>query len=255
MASQNLPLYTDVVALCGDRHRTLGLSGPMSFEFSARATAVPLGVSEFAVAAAHFPIVFAVTGRPTPLAVVGLRDGENLYVNAAGQWEADTYVPGWLRRYPFITTQLDEPGGQGAAAPVLAFDPSCTMLDETGPNRHRLFNDEGAPTEFTLKIGAFCQQGVEEEARTRAFTQALHAAGVLRPDRQEIILPGGAVRVVDGFLTLDPVAFRSLTDNTVVSWFRNGWLDVGASVIASQQNWARLGNRLLKRFAQSQATG
>lgn len=120
MAMHNLPLYNEVVALCGDRHRLLGLTGPMSFNFAAHATTIPLGVSEFAIAATCFPIVFAVNEHPMPLAVVGLRDGENLFVDDQGRWTGDNYVPGWLRRYPFIATSLT--GYDGHPSQILRAD-------------------------------------------------------------------------------------------------------------------------------------
>ena len=79
--------------------------------------AVPITATEFPQAALEFPIVFVATGakdsagRPamTPVALLGLRHGENLYVDRS-RWDA-RYIPAYIRRYPFLTATLPGSGG------------------------------------------------------------------------------------------------------------------------------------------------
>lgn len=248
-----LPLYKEVVALCGDQHRNLGITASTSLAFASQATAIPLGVSEFFAAARHFPIVFSLSGLVAPLVVTGLRANENLYVNANGAWPEDVYGPAWLRRYPFLLTGPDGAPALNGDTAVLAVDMACDRINVTDPNRQRLFDDAGEPAELTRNIAAFCQQGVEEEARTRAFVQDLFDAGLLVPASRQVHLPGGAVRTVEGFHTIEPQRFRELPDATVTRWFRSGWLDAASNQITSQQNWGALGDRLVGRLRQAAA--
>jgi hypothetical protein len=68
---------------------------------------------EFAIAARDLLIVFAGNDAKDagPVALLGLRQNENLYVDAEGQWAANTYVPAFVRRYPFVLAE--KPDGTG----------------------------------------------------------------------------------------------------------------------------------------------
>jgi hypothetical protein len=47
-------------------------------------------------------IVFASAAVPAPVALVGLNELGNLFVDAAGTWRADSYVPAYVRAFPFV---------------------------------------------------------------------------------------------------------------------------------------------------------
>ena len=55
-----------------------------------------------------------------PLAVVGLQDEVNLFVDEGGAWAENTYVPAYLRTHPFA---LARTGGDRVAL----------VLDRDGP--------------------------------------------------------------------------------------------------------------------------
>ena len=70
---------------------------------------VPLTVTEFSAAALSYPIIF-VGNDKTPVAVMGVRQNENEYIDATGQPDPDTYLPAFVRRYPFVFMQADTDG-------------------------------------------------------------------------------------------------------------------------------------------------
>ena len=85
-----------------EKHRNLGVKQVAApFSFLKTAHAVPITVSEFGVAATCFPIIFVGPDK-TPVAVMGVRQNENEYVDANGQPDPDTYLPAFARRYPFV---------------------------------------------------------------------------------------------------------------------------------------------------------
>jgi hypothetical protein len=77
--------------------------------FAARINAMAISFAEFALAQRDYPIVF-LSGDAgatfAPVAVLGLADGENLFVTAAGRWEAGHYVPAFVRRFPFCASTV-----------------------------------------------------------------------------------------------------------------------------------------------------
>src|SRR5690606_12996331 len=103
MASSALPLfYEQPQAMQPGLHGKLSIVKQTGYAFAARANSVPLVSGEFATACRHFPIVFTDGQQPAPVAVLGLRGQENLFVDGDGQWRANTYIPAYIRRYPFI---------------------------------------------------------------------------------------------------------------------------------------------------------
>src|SRR3546814_1115256 len=103
MTSTSLPLfYKQPQALQPGLHAKLSVVKQAGYAFAADANSVPLVFSEMATACRHFPIVFTEGQQPSPVAVLGLRGQENLFVDAEGQWRANTYIPAYIRRYPFI---------------------------------------------------------------------------------------------------------------------------------------------------------
>ena len=103
-----LQIYQDAVTLDRERHRHLKIKGQNHALFAATMHAVPLVAVEFAPAVREYAVVFArgaaqgdQPGELLCYALTGLHEGQNLFVDAAGQWNA-RYVPAFIRRYPFV---------------------------------------------------------------------------------------------------------------------------------------------------------
>ncbi len=94
--------YRQLEPLSLEKHRGLGVSQvPNPFSFLADTHLVPLTVDEFGLAAVCYPIIFD-TQSKTPLAVMGLRPGMNVFLGADGSLDPEVYLPAFARRYPFL---------------------------------------------------------------------------------------------------------------------------------------------------------
>jgi hypothetical protein len=95
-------LYAQPELLNLQNHGDLGVrQASRPFGFCSNVRAIPLTVSEIVEASRHFPVVFAAQEDMQPLAIVGLLDDVNLFVDEDGNWDPYCYVPGYVRRYPF----------------------------------------------------------------------------------------------------------------------------------------------------------
>src|SRR5687768_13509261 len=104
-----LPMfYKKPVPLDPLRHATAGLKPEGAYRYAAGTNALPLTASEMGHAARTYPIVFSSSSPTVPFAVVGLRDHENLFVDGQGVWRDDSYIPAYVRRYPFIFSEVPE---------------------------------------------------------------------------------------------------------------------------------------------------
>ncbi len=102
-AEARFPLfYRSLTPLDAARHAGKSLKERIGFEFARSSHAVLLNGSEFEAAARYYPIVFTPSPAAAALSVVGVRRDHNLFVDAAGDWRPSTYIPAYIRRYPFI---------------------------------------------------------------------------------------------------------------------------------------------------------
>src|SRR4029453_11145526 len=89
------------------KHGDLQLADQWDYSFAADTLAIPLTVAEFREAAVNFPIVFGGGDNPMPVALTSLQPERNLFVSD-GRWQPGTYVPAYVRRYPFLAVKVRE---------------------------------------------------------------------------------------------------------------------------------------------------
>jgi hypothetical protein len=149
----------------------------------------------------HLPIVFSDEAQPQPLAVLGLRERQNLFVDDHGRWLAGTYVPAYVRRHPFIFLE-----DAGRDTLTLCIDEAAPQLVADGTGQ-ALFDEAGAPTAVTRNALDFCRDYQAHHRLTRTFVDALVAADVLVDHRAEVTLAaGGAPLALQGFKVVDEPA-------------------------------------------------
>jgi len=101
-------LYKNPQPLNAERHKGKSLRAVTSYAFAARANSVPMNGNEFPLVMHDYPIVFTPGDPITPVAVMGMRADQNLFVAPNGAWMEGRYIPAYIRRYPFIFTDLTQ---------------------------------------------------------------------------------------------------------------------------------------------------
>jgi hypothetical protein len=231
-----LPLfYRELQPLSSQVHAGWRLkAGDVSF--AAETPFVPIVVGEIAVAARSYPIVFAADSAQ-PVAVLGL-ERRNLFVED-GRWMQDSYVPAYVRRYPFAFLATVNPEGF-----ALAIDSGSDRIDQGGSEGSLLFTD-GKPSDLTRQALAFCDSFQAEAAATKAFTDGLKEQDLLIDRRADATLPDGRKLGLEGFQVVDAEKFGKLADDVVLDWHRKGWLALVHFHLASLERF----NVLLSRQA------
>ena len=103
----NLPLfYNDLMPLNSRDHGTWSSRSTDKAKWLVNQHAIPLTVEEFPQAQRNFPIIFSQGENPVPLALMGLNEGVNVFVDAEGVLTGPVYVPAYARRYPFMLARL-----------------------------------------------------------------------------------------------------------------------------------------------------
>jgi hypothetical protein len=78
-----------------------------------RLHAMPLSLSEFEPACRDYPIVFISRDEGNTfnaVVVLGMQEKQNLFILTDGMWDRRTYLPAYVRRYPFCMSQVTVDG-------------------------------------------------------------------------------------------------------------------------------------------------
>ncbi len=170
-----LPLfYNGLEPLSSELHADYRVRPATSAAFLATQHAVPVTVDEFTLVQRFMPIVFSAGDDAIPIALMGLNEGVNVFVDDEGKLrEENFYVPAYVRRYPYLLARL-RPDAEELS---LCFDPTSDTIgrfDEGEP----LFVD-GQPSDATKNILQFNEQFEQAGARTSAFMNDLREAELL----------------------------------------------------------------------------
>lgn len=236
-----LPLfYSKPTLLDAVQHANMGAAKDIGFAFAAKVNAVPLNLVEFPQAAHFYPIAFARDAVATPVAVVGVRDNENLFVNAAGQWQENAYIPAYVRRYPFILSE--SPDGQQLS---LCIDDAPGMMVAGGADR--FFEENKEPTQLARNAMEFCRSYHIAAQHTQGFGQALIEADVLVDRTAEMTLKNGQRVSFSGFRIIDEERFNKLPEKTLVEWRTKGWLAGAYAHLFSGMHWGDITRMVAER--------
>ena len=217
--ANQLPLfYNSLAPLSSQLHPNHGLKPRADLGFTRGTHAIPVTVDEFPLVQRNYPIVFGVGENPAPLALVGLQEGENLYLGADDQWEANTYIPAFVRRYPFMLARLT-PDTQELS---LCFDDASGIVVEN--DGEKLFNGTDT-TDTTKAILQFCEQFEQAVMRTRGFMEELTKLDLLMDGEVTIQRDGLAQPAVyRGFRMVDENKLQNLRGDQARKMVQSGMM-------------------------------
>jgi len=250
----NSALYRDPQMLDAKVHQHKKLKPPKDLSLTRAMHAVFLAATEFPQAALDMPIIFINTGERTaagkpmvsPVALMGLVAGENLCLDAQGAW-VGRYVPGFIRRFPFLTAGVEGTDRTGVYVDA-AFE---GFNDAEG---EALFDDKGQPTDSLKRVLEYLQRFDEEQRRTRFFCSRVIELELLKEMQADAKMPDGQSVKVEGFLVIDEEKLNKLPDATVLELHRNGMLMLMQIHLVSLGNIAQLVERKAQRLAAAAAT-
>ena len=213
-------LYNDLVPLSSLDHAAWKLRPMDNLSFFGNFHAVPLTTDEFSVAQRHYPIVFSSGSDPVPLALLGLNEGVNVFIDEQGALApAGAYLPAYMRRYPFMLARL-RPEAEEMS---LCFDPSSGLIGDFEEGL-ALF-DNGAPSEQTKSTLAFCEQFEGAAQRTQQFMVDLLATGLIEEGEVTINNEQFAQPYVyRGFQMVNEERLRDLRGDQLRKMNQNGML-------------------------------
>jgi len=242
--------YERPVPLNRTQHKDLRLKGIPSLKFAAHAHSVPLTCAEFPAAARDLPILFAGQNLEDagPMALLGLRQNENLLIDEDGRWAAGTYVPAFIRRYPFILAEKPA-GAEG--------DDFTVFLDEAyegfgSEEGERLFKEDGSDSEMLTSAVGFLGEFQQHVVRTKRFMDQLRQHDLLEPRNIQLQKEGKSISL-NGLFVVNEEKLRQLDEKTTHEFLKEGTLGWIYAHLLSLANIDRLAPRLDQRESAANA--
>lgn len=240
--------YKKPAALDREVHRNLRVNTlTAGYQHLATLNSMPLAVAEFGIASTEFPIVFVLNdnGTGVPIALTGLRENENLFVKADGQWDSE-YIPASGRCYPFAL----QPNPEKTSFIV--------VLDEEYPGfgtteGERLFSEDGKPSAMMEQTIQFLEHFYENEKPTNAFVTRLKNLDLLISRVLDIKGPNGASFGLQGFYVIDEARLSSLDDATLLTLTKSGDLAGIFAILNSLHNMPKLTRRVESKLVRELA--
>lgn len=214
----SLLFYENPVALNKVAHKDLKIKTQQNnYNFARNTNSVILAGVEFTEAAKEYPIVFAKSGeRVVPVALLGLRNEENLFVGEDGKWDA-RYIPAFVRRYPFVLADT----GDNASERMVCIDESFEGFNDK--DGQPLFeNDE--PTPLLKQAMDFLEEYQRQYVRTEQFINRLMSNDLLMSLNARVDMVDGNQFALGGLLVVDEKKLLQMPDAQALELFRSGEL-------------------------------
>lgn len=232
--------YQKVVALSSEGHSNWKIKPDINYEFADNTNAVLVTGVEFPLAACEYPIVFVQQDEIfQPLVVLGLKEGQNLFLNKKNGWDAE-YIPAYVRRYPFIL-----------AGDMTVKDPTYTVcIDESfkGFSQNEgepLFNDDGSNSPYLDQAIAFLKDYKAQGVATERFCKTIKKLDILEPMQANIASAQGEDFSVAGFWVISRDKLKQIKPLELAELIKSDEMDLVYAHFSSLSNF----NSLVQRYS------
>lgn len=240
--------YDEIVPLRRE-HRVLMPSGSTP-AFCRTLNAIAVSAAEFPVAGRDYPLVFASldTGQSyAPVAVLGLTQGSNLFVDASGAWDPACYLPAFVRRYPFCISKLYVDGAPASERVV------CVAQAYIDPAGMLLFDARGRPSPRWEQLERLLAQYEADLDRTADLCAALARLDLLTPFSMQVVDGQKKVELhMGGMHRVDEARLRALRPANHKALVSKGYMGSIYAHLHSLENFSRLYARQLRARAPAQ---
>jgi hypothetical protein len=231
--------YDDIVPLKKTHRVLLPAAGELPV-FARRLNALALSLAEFVVAARDYPIVFASLDRGrsfAPVIVLGLSQGENLFLDHMGEWDRHAYVPAFLRRYPFCISKLYVDGEAKSERVVCV---AKSHIDDAG---EALFDESGTPAPRWKTAERLLSEFEADLDRTAEMCAALARMRLLQGFTIQLDVGQAEPVKLSGIYRVSEARLRDLKPASHKMLVNKGFMGLIYAHLHSHENFRRLLDR------------
>ena len=241
----------DIQVLSSELHRNLRVVTKRGAEYGENIHIVPVAADELRNLVLEYPVILVKdrdSGRYTLCAMLGFEEGENLFLDGE-EWDA-SYIPAQIRRQPFSLLYTAEKDGKpDPKSIVISIDMESDRIQEE--EGEALFDEDGGQTDY-LKSVHDLLAGIGPASRaTEAFIDTLSEHDMIEPGRLDVQFGEGQKKSFDGLYSINEEKLGKLEGDTLVDFYKRGYLQAAWMLLASLGNMRKL---LVRRTKESAAS-
>lgn len=242
-----LPLYKKPEPLSAQAHAGKGLKfSDRPFDFLKDTHFVPVTIGEFGTCSGRYPVIFLGDNK-TPVAAMGLRAGENLFVDGEGKFEEFGYLPAYVRRYPFVSASH----GEDQDRFTICIDGESNLVSDQ-PDQP-FFDGEGKPTDYTNRAIDYVKRFEADVAATNDFLKRMNELDLFEEQKATFQPrdgqgnPQGEPQTVASYWGISGEKLRQLEPAVLAELRDNAYLGAIYAHMMSVPNWDALIQRATVR--------
>jgi hypothetical protein len=234
--------YKEIVPLYKTNRVQLPKPGSVP-EFCKDLNAIPVSYTEFSVACRDYPLVFTSgdEGKTyAPVAVLGLTNGENLFLNN-GVWDSGVYLPAYVRRYPFCMARVTLDKVEQNDRLI------CVEKEFLADKGELMFDEDGKALAKWQPIEKLLQEYEADLERSREMSDILADYGLLEPFAMQAQPNTGAAMNLTGMYRVDEKKMEFLNASQHKNLIKKGVMGRIYAHLISLDNFTRLLDRKVNR--------
>jgi len=236
-------MFKKIVPFNAQTHGAKRIKPVDNYTFAEKSYIASLVVSEFNRVAPHYPIVFLkeAESRFGVYALLGLQQGENLFVTEDGKWDAG-YIPAIIRRYPFALGK----GGEENQFLICIDEESDFLNEEEGEP----LVEDGKPGQVVEKAKQYLSELYRLSELTKRFCQDLIDRDLLMPLNMQVRKGDGeTAQSIAGCYGVNEKNLNEMPDDKFLELRKNGTLSLIFAHLLSLSNVEKLVKKRTKRKA------
>lgn len=232
-------MQSNLAILNGKDHVNVKLSPNKDFAHIADHHMTQILAHEMAHAAQELPVVFIQAEDNESfycVALLGLKEGENLLVNKENRWQAG-FIPAGYTHHPLSLAPHPTDDSQYS----ITIDMDSDTVSETEGSA--LYNEDGSETEELLERRKALEIYYRSSLVTKDFNTIIKDLGLLEPLRISFAV-GEDKRDVTGVFAIDEKKLNALSDEQFLDLRKKGCLAPIYAHLVSLKQLQRLINRI-----------
>ena len=187
------------------------------FYYAKNMNLIPITFSEIKYLCCEYPIVIIIKDeKPALMLLTGLE--KNGAIDDKGIWKG-TYIPSFLKRYPFTLVQTGEDESLH-----IGFDLESGLF--SSPEGYPLFNQDGTPAEILENVKTLLTVFQNEHQLTENILLKMHEKELLQPTHFTLKKEGEEEQKIGGFFMVDKAKLFEQENDFLGEAVKNGWMEM-----------------------------
>ena len=211
-------MYKNVKILQAKEHGFYRYTAPQDYYFAKDTNLIPVTFSEVKSLCCSYPIII-LEQDDKPMLMLMTGTERNGAIDEKGQWTC-SYLPAFLRRYPFILV-ADE---NNTETLQIGFDLEGGCF--SSPDGNELFDVNGKPSEALINVKTLLETYNNEIQITNNILQRLKEKELLQASQFNFKKEGEEDRSIGGFFIIDRKKLLEQDDTFLLETMKNGWMEM-----------------------------